>query len=371
MAKKFEIFVVTAPGLEKPLAAEMQQAGFKKPKMMPGGVRFRGNWQDVWRANLTLRGAVRVLARVAQFQAMHLPQLERLTAELPWAQYLRTDVPIKVDVATQSSKIYHAGAAKERIEKALIAARGVPISAEAEVVLKARIDNNQVTLSLDTSGESLHKRGHKAAVAKAPMRENMAAMFLRQLGYDGTQTVFDPMCGSGTFVIEAAEQAAGMLPGRTRHFAFEDLTPFDSAAFDALKSGAHQVPTQRFFGSDKDAGAIRMAGENAARAGVSEWVTFAQTSAGDITSPSSPSSGEPGLVVVNPPYGTRIGDKKGLFALHASFGKALASRFSGWTIGLITTDTALAKATGLPLETPFAPVAHGGLKVRLFTCVVP
>ncbi|GAA6181700.1 RNA methyltransferase [Shimia sp. NS0008-38b] len=366
--RKFEIFVVTAPGLEKPLAAEMLEVGFKKPKMMPGGVRFRGNWQDVWRANLCLRGAVRVLARVAQFQTMHLSNLEHLIGELPWLQYLRQDVPVKVDVVTQKSKIYHAGAAKERIERGLVNALGLPISAEAEVVLKARIDNNMVTLSLDTSGESLHKRGHKAAVAKAPMRENMAAMFLRQLGYDGSQTVYDPMCGSGTFVTEAAEIAAGVLPGRSRSFAFEQLATFELEAYQTLREEASpQTPTVQFFGTDKDAGAIRMATENADRADVTNWTNFAQASAGDITPP----DGAPGIVVVNPPYGTRIGDKKGLFALYASFGKALSARFSGWTVGIVTTDTGLAKTTGLPLETPFATVLHGGLKVRLYTCDVP
>ncbi|MFY0659156.1 MAG: class I SAM-dependent RNA methyltransferase [Shimia sp.] len=365
--RKFEIFVVTAPGLEKPLAAEITEAGFKKPKMMPGGVRFRGNWQDVWRANLCLRGAVRVLARIGNFQCMHLNLLERQIGEMSWTPYLRSDVPVKVEVVTQKSKIYHAGAAKERIEKGLVAAVGVPISNEADVVLKVRIDNNMLTFSLDTSGESLHKRGHKPAVAKAPMRENMAALFLRQMGYDGSQSVYDPMCGSGTFVIEAAEMASGLLPGRSRRFAFEQLASFDGEAFAALKTENTQVPQGQFFGSDKDAGAIRMSLENADRAGVADICSFEQKSAGEITPPDGP----PGIVIVNPPYGARLGDKKGLFALHASLGKALSAQFSGWKVGIITTDAGLAKATNLPLETRFATVAHGGLKVCLYTCEVP
>ncbi len=366
--RKFEIFVVTAPGLEKPLAAEITEAGFKKPKMMPGGVRFRGNWQDVWRANLCLRGAVRVLARIGNFQCMHLNLLERQIGEMSWTPYLRSDVPVKVEVVTQKSKIYHAGAAKERIEKGLVAALGVPISNEADVVLKVRIDNNMLTFSLDTSGESLHKRGHKPAVSKAPMRENMAAMFLRQMGFDGTQTVYDPMCGSGTFVIEAAEVASGVLPGRSRRFAFEQLASFDAEAYAELRqSGEAHASKARFYGSDKDAGAIRMSVENAERAGVSELCIFEPKSAGEITPPDGP----PGIVIVNPPYGARLGDKKGLFALHASLGKALSAQFSGWKVGIITTDAGLAKATNLPLESPFATVAHGGLTVRLFTCEVP
>ncbi|TCL00632.1 putative N6-adenine-specific DNA methylase [Shimia isoporae] len=361
---KFEIFVVTAPGLEKPLAAEMREAGFKKPKMMPGGVRFRGNWQDVWRANLTLRGAVKVLARVASFQTMHLNQLEGLTADLPWRSFLRTDTPVRVDVVTQKSKIYHAGAAKERVEKGLRAALDVETTDDAPVTLKTRIDNNMVTFSLDTSGDSLHKRGFKAAVAKAPMRETMASMFLRQMEYDGTQTVLDPMCGSGTFVIEAAEIAAGLLPGRARAFAFEHLATFDAAIWADMRATDAQPASARFYGSDKDAGAIRMSQDNAERSGVSELCTFTHTSVGDLEAPDT----APGIVIVNPPYGTRIGDKKPLYALHASLGRALKERFTGWRVGLVTSDTGLAKSTGLPLETPFAPVAHGGLTVKLHTC---
>lgn len=363
---KFEIFVVTAPGLEKPLAAEMKEAGFKKPKMMPGGVRFRGNWSEVMRANLTLRGAVKVLARFASFQTMHLNQLEGLTADLPWRSVLRTDTPVKVEVVTQQSKIYHAGAAKERIEKGLRAALDIATDDDAPVTVKTRIDNNMVTFSLDTSGDSLHKRGFKAAVAKAPMRETMAAMFLRQMGYDGTQTVIDPMCGSGTFIIEAAEIAAGLLPGRERGFAFEHLATFDAATWAEMRQSEVQPTDTRFHGADKDAGAVQMSQDNADRAGVADLCTFAQTSAGDLTLP----DGAPGIVIVNPPYGTRIGDKKPLYALHASLGRALKERFAGWQVGIVTSDTGLAKATGLPLETPFAPVAHGGLTVKLHTCEV-
>jgi len=363
---KFEIFVVTAPGLEKPLAAEMREAGFKKPKMMPGGVRFRGNWNDVMRANLTLRGAIRVLARVGSFQTMHLNQLEGLTSDLPWLSFLDRDVAVKVEVVTQQSKIYHAGAAKERIEKGLRAAIDIPTSDDAPVTLKTRIDNNMVTFSLDTSGESLHKRGFKAAVAKAPLRETMAAMFLRQMGFDGSQTVVDPMCGSGTFVIEAAEMAAGLLPGRERGFAFQHLATFDADAWAEMRSTTAQPTDARFYGSDKDAGAVRMSGDNAVRSGVAELCHFAQTSVGDLVPP----EGAPGIVIVNPPYGSRIGDKKPLYALHATLGRTLKERFAGWRVGLVTSDSGLAKSTGLPLKAEFAPVAHGGLTVKLHSCTL-
>lgn len=360
---KFEIFLVSAPGLEKPLAAEVRDAGFVKPKMMPGGVRFRGDWKEVWRANLELRGAVKVLARIGSFTATHLAQLDNLSREFPWARALRADIPVKVDVTTRKSKIYHAGAAAERIERALREEMGIEISADAEVVLKVRIDENVVTFSVDTSGESLHKRGHKEAVAKAPMRETMAAMFLRQMGFDGTEPVLDPMCGSGTFVLEAAEIAAGLKPGRSRVFAFELLSSFKRDVWTNMKAqSAFTTPVARFYGSDRDAGAVRASIDNAARAGITDWTEFSQCNAADITPPDGP----PGIVIANPPYGARIGNKKHLFALHAGLGTALKSRFRGWRVGIITTDGGLAKSTGLPLLPPGPPVAHGGMRVQLY-----
>ncbi len=121
-------------------------------------------------------------------------------------------------------------------------------------MIKARIDDDLCTISVDTSGASLHKRGHKEAVAKAPMRENLAALFLRQCGFDGSETVVDPMCGSGTFVIEAAEIAAGLKPGRSRRFAFEQLATFDSTAWQRLRGNPEKREVAvRFFGSDRDA----------------------------------------------------------------------------------------------------------------------
>ena len=231
----FEIFLSVAPGLEPALAEEAAEAGFRDVAVVVGGVTVSGGWPEVWRANLVLRGASRVLARIGAFRVMHIAQLDKRARKFPWGDVLRPDVPCRVEVTTRASKVYHAGAAKQRIERALTESFGARLADDAAVILKVRIEDDLCTISVDTSGESLHKRGHKQGVGKAPMRETLAAMFLRQCGYHGTEPVYDPMCGSGTFVIEAAEIAAGLLPGRSRRFAFEELTTFDSAAFAALK----------------------------------------------------------------------------------------------------------------------------------------
>ncbi|WP_319825536.1 class I SAM-dependent RNA methyltransferase [Thalassovita sp.] len=359
---RFEIFLVATPGLETPLCQEAQQAGFADASVIPGGVVFRGGWPEVWKANLVLRGATRVLARIGEFRAFHLAQLDKRARKFPWVEVLRSDVPVRVEATSKRSKIYHAGAAAQRIEGALAAA-GIPVSPEAELVLKTRIDDNLVTFSVDTSGESLHKRGHKEAVNKAPMRETMAAMFLRECGFTGQEPVLDPMCGSGTFVIEAAEISAGLFPGRSRAFAFENLASFDPAAWTRMKAAqTFNVPKVTFHGSDRDAGAIRMSQANAERAGVSDWTRFQMKPISDITPPDGPA----GLVIINPPYGARIGNKKPLFGLYGALGSVLMERFKGWRVGIVTSDSGLAKATALPFLPPSPPIAHGGLKVRLF-----
>ena len=362
-ASDLDIFLVGIPGLESCLAEEAREQGFSQPVISPGGVTVTGGWPDVWRANVVLRGASRVLVRIGSFRAMHLAQLDKRARKFPWADTLRADIPLKVETTCKRSRIYHAGAATQRMETAIRETLGAPISKEASLVVKVRIDDDLCTISLDTSGEPLHRRGHKQAIGKAPMRETLAALFLRQCGYDGSEPLVDPMCGSGTFVIEAAEIAAGLLPGRSRAFAFEQFANASPAALAALrKPAAKPDGALQFFGSDRDAGAVRMATENAERAGVGAVTRFDQHSVSDLMPPDSP----PGLVMVNPPYGARIGNKKLLYAVYGALGKTLKERFSGWRVGLVTSERGLAKATALPFA-PLGPnIPHGGLGIALY-----
>ncbi len=358
----FEIFIVTAPGLESALCAEVRDRGFAEPTPVKGGVTVRGGWPEVWRANLQIRGATRVLARIGAFRAFHLAQLDKRARRVAWGAVLRPDVPVRVEASCKGSRIYHAGAAAQRIERAIREELGAPVAPDAEVCIKARIDDDLCTISVDSSGESLHKRNHKEAVHKAPMRETLASLFLRRCGYDGAEPVVDPMCGSGTFVIEAAEIAAGLHPGRSRRFAFERLAGFDEAAWQRLRgAGGGASPAVRFHGSDRDAGAIAMSRANAERAGVAALTEFRQHAVSDLARPDGP----PGLVIVNPPYGARIGDKKPLHALYHALGQTLLTRFSGWRVGLVTNEETLARATGLPFLPADPPVSHGGLRVTL------
>jgi putative N6-adenine-specific DNA methylase len=360
----FEIFLVAQPGLEEALCAEAAERQFPAPRAVPGGVKLRGHWPDVWRANLVLRGATRVLARIDSFQVETLDKLARRARRVPWAEVLRADVPVSIEVSCSRSRLYHTGAVAERIADAMQHKHGVRTADAAPVSIFVRLDNNICTISVDSSGELLHKRGHKAGIHRAPIRETMAALFLRQCGYDGREPVLDPMCGAGTFVIEAAEMAAGLAAGRMRPFAFEQLATFDATAWQQMRAAQppDTAPAIRFYGSDRDEAAITMSRANAESAGVAAFCDFKHHAVSDLVRPDGP----PGLVIVNPPYGDRIGDKERLTALYAALGRTLMTRFAGWRVGLVTSEKPLAYATALPFLPPAAPVSHGGLRVTLF-----
>lgn len=365
----FEIFLATVPGLEEVLCAEVRGKGFRQPRAVPGGVVLRGGWPEVWRANLWVRGAGRVLARLDAFHVTHLAQLDARARRVAWGSVLRPDVPVRVEASCSGSRIYHSGAAAERVAKAIHATLGAPVVEEGGVLVRVRIERDLCTISIDTSGEPLHKRGYKEAINPAPMRETMASLFLQQCGFDGTEPLLDPMCGSGTFVIEAAEIAARLNPGRARHFAFERLATFDAEAWArmrAVKSG--REPVAQCHGSDRDAGAVEMSRANAERAGVTGFTEFRQATISEI----EPFGGSSGLVVINPPYGSRIGERQALLPLYRAMGQVLRSRFGGWRVGLVATEPKLAHATGLPFLPPGPPVPHGGLRVTLYrTAALP
>lgn len=356
------IFLVTPPGLEKPLAEEAAALGFRGIAMASGGVTLAGGWPEVWRANLELRGASRVLVRVATFRAPHLAVLDRRSRQVPWRALLHRGQAVTVEASCRASRIYHEGAAAQRVEEAIRASLG-PAETEEPVRVLVRIVEDLCQISLDSSGELLHRRGQKGAVARAPLRETLAALFLRECGFRGDEPVLDPMCGSGTFVIEAAGIAAGLQPGRLRRFAFERFAGFDPAAFAALRREAvlPDLPF-RFIGCDRDAGAVTASRANAERAGVAPLTGFRCQPVSALERPEGP----PGLVIVNPPYGTRIGDKGALRALHGALGAVLRERFAGWRVGIVTAEPSLARATGLPFAEPGPPVDHGGLRVRLW-----
>lgn len=363
----FEIFAAAPPGLEPVLLDEVRAHGFADPAAVPGGVTFRGDWPEVWRANLMLRGASRVLVRLWSFRALHLAQLDKRARRLPWDTVIAPGTGVRVEAVCRKSRIYHDRAAAQRVAKAVVEGAGAQADPEHGIRIMVRIEDDLCAIGLDTSGELLHKRGFKMAVAKAPMRETLAALFLAQCGAGPDDPVIDPMCGSGTFVIEAAERAAGLAPGRGRSFAFESLASFDPAAWSAMRAAAagQPIPAPRFFGYDRDAGAIASSTANAGRAGVAASTVFHRAAISDLIAPRE-LEGRTGLVIINPPYGARIGERDGLHALYGATGKTLRERFAGWRVAIVTSDDGLARTTNLPWADVGPSIPHGSLRVRLY-----
>ena len=359
----FEIFLSIPPGLERAGKREAKEKGFENPKAVQGGVVFQGGWEDVWCANLTLRSPSKILARIGEFRVVHLAQLDKKARQFPWGNYLHQGCAIRVDATCRRSKIYHEKAVKQRFETALKEEFKAQIDPKADIKIQLRIEDNICIVSLDTSGELLHKRGNKQALNKAPMRENLAALFLGLAKFNGEETVLDPMCGSGTFILEAAEMASGLYPGRNRSFAFEYFKSFNEKKWQQLKqSQTAKKPDTRFFGSDKDAGAIRISKQNAQSADIEAISHFENIDIEELVPPDC----APGLVIANPPYGARIGNMKQLHALYALFGLVMKKRFQGWRIAIITNEQALADATKLSFTSTSPIIDHGGIKVKLY-----
>lgn len=364
---KFEIFITTQLGLEHLLHDEIKKFEFTNPVLLVGGVSITGDWVDVWKANMYLRGATKVLARIGEFRAFHLAQLDKRARKFPWHITIPQGISIKAEVVTnRKNKIYHAGAAVERIERAISEEIGSKIAgsvSSADIVFKIRIIDNNVIISIDTSGDGLYKRGYKLATGKAPIRENIASLALYYCGYTGNEPVLDPMCGSGTFIIEAAEISRNLMPGRNRKFSFQNLNSYDEKLVDYfIKKWENKISEFTFFGMDRNHNVVEHSIQNSKRAGIDDISNFKAQSIEKLSRPKGPE----GLVIVNPPYGSRIGKKKDLFSLYRTFGEKMKNEFSGWRVGMITSDNALAQSTKLPLISSELAISNGGLKIHLY-----
>ena len=345
----------------------------------PGGISFRGGADAVERTNLHLRTASRVVARVASFEATAFHELERRARRIDWTRYLASPARVRFRVTCRKSKLYHSDAVAQRLAEAI--ARGPGVVGEPEVVTGeeddaagaqlfiVRILHDRVTISADTSGELLHRRGYRQATAKAPLRETLAAAMLLGSGWDPSTPLVDPMCGAGTIPIEGAMLARRMAPGIDhvrgvpRAFAFTSWPDHDEERWRASVEAARALVLERapapIIASDRDAGAVVSARGNAGRAGVGADVEVLQRPISALEPPPGP-----GHVVTNPPYGVRVGDSDMLRDLYASLGAVVRARAAGWTVSLLSADVRLERATGLALEEVFR-TTNGGIPVRL------
>lgn len=371
-----DCFAVAAPGLEPLVAGELSALGLNRQlEVHEGGVGFSGTLESVALANLWLRTASRVLVRVARFRAVAFHELERLARAIPWEEFLAPGAPVRFRVTSHKSRLYHTGGVAQRLAEAVEHRLGRSPTTEAHSpdeemestaqLIVVRVAHDGFTVSADSSGALLHRRGYRQALAKAPLRETLAAGLLLGSGWSGDTPLIDPFCGAGTIPIEGAMLARGMAPGANRDFVFLGWPTTDRAAWNRLREGALDRALPRapvaIVGSDRDAGAIGAAKGNAERAGVADDVEFAVRS---LSEAAAAIRGPRGSIVTNPPYGIRIGETRALRNLYAQLGNLTRRSFPGWTLAVLSPDPQLDSQLRLPREERFRTV-NGGIPVRL------
>ncbi|HPH95479.1 MAG TPA: class I SAM-dependent RNA methyltransferase [Anaerolineaceae bacterium] len=372
----FTLFAVCVPGLERVTLQEIQSLNLP-PRLFPdgsletGGITFSGSMEDLYRANLHLRTPSRILVRFGDFMATAFWELHKKAAQLPWEKFIPPGQPVALRVTCHHSRLYHSDGVAERIVKAIgdrlgkvspLAEHDETAETQQPQLIIVRLDNNHVTISIDSSGDQLHRRGYKQAVAKAPLRENLAAAMLMASGWNTQSPLIDPFCGSGTIPIEAAMLAAGLAPGLHRSFSFMKWPGFIGKTWNRLLEEAQAKitpPAAPILASDRDAGAIQMAKVNAERAGVLPWIQFDQQAVSAIHPPAGP-----GWVVTNPPYGVRVSSNSDLRDLYAQFGKVLRLACPQWQVAILCSDPLLLGHTHLKLDTA-TRFSNGGINVHL------
>jgi putative N6-adenine-specific DNA methylase len=338
-----------------------------------GGVEFIASPRTLYAANLQLRTASRVVARAGEFNAKTFHELERRAGKVPWEAFVSPNLGVSVRVTCRKSKLYHSDAVAERVVEAIASrVRGAAAiddpgdegDAPTQLVI-VRLFYDRCTISVDSSGALLHRRGYRQAVAKAPVRETLAAAALIASGWQPDAILVDPMCGSGTIPIEGAMIARRIAPGLRRSFAFERWPGFDGATWrsvvDSARGSILPAAPRPIRGSDRDAGAIEAAMENATRAGVENDIEFSVRPISAVES-----TEESGWLVTNPPYGVRVGESDRLRNLYAQLGNVVRGRFPGGHIALISAAPKLESQLGLRLR-PVLATTNGGIKVRVVT----
>jgi putative N6-adenine-specific DNA methylase len=371
-------FATCARGLEPVLAGELARLGADGVTPGRGGVSFAGGNDLLYRANLWLRTAVRVLRPVWDGEAASFDALYDAVRGIDWSAYMTPDHTLAVDCNVRDSAITHSQYAARRVKDAVCdqfrerAGRRPSVDPERPMVgLNLHVSRNQAVLSLDSSWDSLHKRGYRPIQTKAPLNEALAAGLLLHTGWDGSVPLADPMCGSGTFVIEGAWLATDRPPGLTRKwFGFMGWPDFDRPLWNAIRDDARRrvrkTAPAPLVGSDVRSDAIHFAKQNAKAAGVGHIASFVKQDLKDAQPPSE----LPGVLICNPPYGERLGEERELRGLYRSLGESVAAHWPAWHLFVFTANDRLAREVRLRVarSTPFF---NGSLACRLWEFTPP
>jgi len=367
-----ENFFATCPrGLERVLADELATLGAHDVTPVDGGAAFGGELALCYAANLESRIASRILWQVGRAHYLTEHDVFEAARALSWPRFFDVRRTIRVNVSAIKSPVKSLDFITLRVKDAVCdafrARQGIRPdvdTARPDIRVHVFLTRDEATFYLDTSGEALFKRGGRAAGGDAPLRENLAAGILMLTGWSAPVTLYDPMCGSGTFLIEAAMMMLEAAPGANRSFGFEKLENFEEKTWRNLrdKALARRKPAQTLpiHGADKLGAVLKLTRDNLAAAGLENKVQLKQM---DILDGSPPAS--PGVVVMNPPYGERLAEASDLAAFYPRLGDALKQRYAGWTAYILSADMELPKLIGLK-ATRRTPLFNGALECRLF-----
>jgi putative N6-adenine-specific DNA methylase len=367
-----EKFFATCPrGLEPVLAAELHQLQAEKIRAVGGGVAFSGDFLLCYRANLESRIASRVLWQLAIDDYRNEDDVYRTAFALPWTDWFEPARTIRVDVSATKSPLTSVNFVTLKIKDAVcdkirrLSGRRPSVNTrEPDIPIQGHLTDHDFTLYLDTTGEPLFKRGMRMATGEAPLRENLAAGILRLAGWVPGTPLLDPMCGSGTILLEAAHMAIDIAPGLGRHFTFEKFKNFDGRRWRELlqQSTSRQKPrmSQAIYGSDLSGDVLKAARANLMAAGLEKIVSLKQANVLEIFAPA-----KEGIIVTNPPYGVRLGEQRTLAEFYPKLGDVLKKRFSGWRAYLLSADMRLPKLIRLAASKR-TPLFNGALECRLF-----
>ncbi|MGX8883476.1 THUMP domain-containing class I SAM-dependent RNA methyltransferase [Methylovorus sp. SPW-M1] len=369
--KSHQFFATCPRGLEALLAEELQQQGARAVQVTDGGASFGGDMAVCYRVNLHSRLATRVLLEVVRGNYASEDDLYQAALKFNWPEWFDVGRNFMVKVTGVKCPLKSLEFATLRIKDAVcdrfrqaVGSRPYIDTKEPDVRIHAYLATEHFQFYLDTSGDALYQRGLRRASIEAPLRENLAAGILKLSGWQPGTSLLDPMCGSGTFLLEAAMMALHIAPGSRRHFGFEKLKNFDADKWKSLRqqaqSQAKPATFQKIYGSDQDLRAVRVSKQNLQEAGLLEAVQLSHADMVEVPPPA-----EAGVLVANPPYGVRIGEDEELAALYPKMGEALKRKFAGWNAYFLTNDLRMPKLMRLA-PSKRTPLFNGPLECRLF-----
>ena len=355
MRREFQMLAKTFKGLEEVLAKELVELGANNVQIERRAVSFTGDKRMLYMANFCLRTASRILVPIAQFKARHTDDIYEQVKQIDWSEYMTTKMTFQIDATVYSDYFRHSQFVTYRVKDAIVdwwmergSVRPSVKLTNPDLYLNVHIGGDIVTVSLDSSGESLHKRGYRVANTQAPINEALAAGMLLLAGWQGQGDFYDPMCGSGTLLIEAALIARNIAPGIYRKgFAFEKWANFDADLFEDVYSddSREREFTHKIYGSDAGFYAMQTAMKNVESAGLQRDIEVKQIRVQELRLTEKDTDGA--LVMINPPYGERLAQDKDVMNLYKDMGTALKHQFSGATAWIISSNDEALKCIGL------------------------